>query len=99
MLLWSVSKSLGTTCLGKMSVEELCALSQSSSNGVEHRSGVVMPSLAGWQSTLLGVPVNVTTCFSLTAISRLMWGAFQWDLEVICWRREVRAKGCHPGLY
>lgn len=43
MLLWSVSKSLGTTCLGKMAIEELCALGQSSSNGVEHKSSVVMP--------------------------------------------------------
>lgn len=59
MLLWSVSKSLGRTYLGKMSIEKLCARSRSSSNGAEHKSGVVMPSLAGWQSTLLGVPVNV----------------------------------------
>lgn len=43
-----------------------------------------MPGLSGWQSTLLGVPVNVTNCFSLTAVSRLLWGTFQWDLKGVC---------------
>ena len=43
--------------------------------------------------------VNVTTCFSLTAVSQLMWVTFQWDLEVICWRRgESQEVSARTGL-